>query len=54
MFDIKQEYETAMNHYLGLAKLKHFKKHVWQSVTELDEKPGFAGFKVDFLERVKK
>ena len=53
MFDIKQEYETAMNHYLELAKLEAFKAQVWRSVTELDEMDGFAGFKIDFLERVK-
>jgi hypothetical protein len=53
MFDPKTEYELSMNHLLELAKLEEWKKHIWHRVQELDSEPGFAGFKQDFLNRVK-
>jgi hypothetical protein len=53
MFDPKTEYELSMNHLIELAKLEEWKKHIWHRVQELDSEPGFAGFKQDFLNRVK-
>ncbi len=53
MFDILREYQESMTHYLSLAKSEEWKKYVWARVQEIDEMPGFAGFKDEFLKRVK-
>ena len=44
-----------MSHYLNMAKLPGAKAHVWFRVQELDRDTSglFAGFKDDFLKRVK-
>ncbi len=52
-FDILREYQESMTHYLLLAKSEGWKQDVWQRVQEIDEMPGFAGFKDEFLKQVK-
>ncbi len=53
MFSIKAEYEHQMTHYLELGSDPTFKAHTWERVQELDMEPAFAGFKADFLQRMK-
>jgi hypothetical protein len=49
----QDEYEKSMNHYVELSEIYGWRLQVWHRVQEIDGMPGFAGFKADFLERVK-
>ena len=49
----QDEYEKSMNQLIELSKSEGWKAYVWQRVQEIDGMPGFAGFKNEFLERVK-